>query len=70
MHPDSWSLVSAGSRHILKMNQKWRFQMLLQFAHCTGGLQGCYTGRVEAFWRANRAGGPIHYALYEPGGVL
>jgi hypothetical protein len=36
--------------------------------------QGCHTGRPEAFWRANqaggRAGGPVHYALYEPGGVL
>jgi hypothetical protein len=32
--------------------------------------QGYHTGRPEAFWRAHRAGGPIHYALYEPGGVL
>jgi hypothetical protein len=39
-----------------------------------GGGQGCHTGRPEAFWRANRAGGRagglVHYALYEPGGVL
>jgi hypothetical protein len=35
-----------------------------------GSGQGCHTGRPEAFWRANRAGGPVHYALYEPGGVL
>jgi hypothetical protein len=32
--------------------------------------QGCHIGRLEAFWRVNRAGGPVHYALYEPGGVL
>jgi hypothetical protein len=35
-----------------------------------GASQGCHTGRPEAFWRANRAGGPVHYALYEPGRVL
>jgi hypothetical protein len=32
--------------------------------------QGCHTGRLEAFWQVYRAGGPVHYALYEPGGVL
>jgi hypothetical protein len=32
--------------------------------------QGCHIGRPEAFWRTNRAGGPVHYALYEPRGVL
>jgi hypothetical protein len=31
--------------------------------------QGCHTGCPEAFWRAYRAGGLVHYALYKPGGV-
>ena len=32
--------------------------------------QGCHTRRLEAFWRSYQAGGPIHYALYEPGRIL
>jgi hypothetical protein len=39
----------------------------LQKAISPSSRQGCHTGRPEAFWRA---GGPVHYALYEPGGVL
>jgi hypothetical protein len=33
--------------------------------------QGCYTRCLEALGGgAYRAGGPVYYALYEPGGVL
>jgi hypothetical protein len=45
-------------------------------AHDKGHVQdqGCHTGHPEAFWRAyragGRAGGPVHYALYKPSGVL
>jgi hypothetical protein len=50
----------------------------LLWTRCTPFEQGCHTGCPEAFWRAYRAGrrasgqvgGPIHYALYEPGGVV
>jgi hypothetical protein len=59
-----------------RIGHAWQRMLMAKGAHDKGHVQdqGCHTGHPEAFWRAyragGRAGGPVHYALYKPSGVL
>jgi hypothetical protein len=62
--------TAASKASRIKKNGNWTDEQL-KATLAAHDDQGCHTGRPEAFWRAGgRAGGPVHYALYEPGGVL
>jgi hypothetical protein len=42
----------------------------MEYVHLSAGLSYRASGGLLAGELGRRAGGPVHYALYEPGGVL